>query len=572
MEIGGTIMIKFNDYTYAHPDIDELKKQFEELISLFNRAESFEEQDALMKDINEVRNDYESMYTLVSIRHSINTNDEFYEKENDYFDEINPVFEGLISEYYRALIQSKHRDKLEEKCGKHLFKTIELQLKTFSQEIIPDLQQENKLSSEYDKLVASAKIMFDGEERNLAGMGPYKESKDRETRKAAWEAYTQFFEDNEEKFDMIYDQLVKVRTKIAKKLGYDNFVNLAYDRMLRSDYDAQKVANYRQQVFEELVPLASELLDRQRKRLGYDRLTYYDESLKFLSGNPNPKGDSQWIINNGKKMYEELSKETSEFIHYMIDHNLLDLVSKKGKVGGGYCTYIPNYHSPFIFSNFNGTAGDVDVLTHEAGHAFQVYSSKGYELPEYHWPTYEACEIHSMSMEFLTYPWMKNFFKEDVEKYKYYHLSEAVIFIPYGVTVDEFQHWVYENPEATPTERKEAWRRIEKKYLPLRDYEDNSFMDRGGFWFKQGHIFGTPFYYIDYTLAQVCAFQFWIKATQNREEAWNDYLTLCKAGGSKSFLKLVELADLKNPFEDGCIRSVVGPIKDYLNTIDDSRL
>ncbi|HEY8364014.1 MAG TPA: M3 family oligoendopeptidase, partial [Haloplasmataceae bacterium] len=395
---------------------------------------------------------------------------------------------------------------------------------------------------------------------------------DRNMRKKAQLAITKFMEENESKLDDIYDELVKTRDAMARKLGYKNYVQLGYDRLTRTDYNPQMVANYRKQVYEDLVPLAQKLLKRQAKRLGLDKLKYYDESLKFLSGNAKPKGDEAWMINNAKKMYRELSKETDEFFTYMTEHHLMDLVAKKGKAGGGYCTYISNYKAPFIFSNFNGTSGDVDVLTHEAGHAFQVYTSRCYEVPEYHWPTYEACEIHSMSMEFFTWPWMKLFFEDEEQKYKFSHLSEAILFIPYGVTVDEFQHFVYENPNATKEERKAKWREIEKKYLPHKDYEDNDFYNRGGYWFRQGHIFGTPFYYIDYTLAQVCALQYWVKMQENRATAWESYVDLCKLGGTKPFLELVEAAGLQNPFTDGCIKSVIGPIEEYLNSIDDTLL
>lgn len=565
-------MLKFKDYKYERPNLEVAQKQFGELLEKFNNADSFEVQDKVMAEINELRNEFESMASLVSIRHTIDTTDEFYEKENDFIDESTPLYQGIISQYYASLINSKYKEELKDKWGEQLFTIAELQLKTFSPEIIEDLKQENKLSSQYSKLIASAKINFEGEERNLSQMGPFAQSKDRDMRKRAVEATTGFFKENEEKFDEIYDELVKVRSTIAKKLGYKNFVELAYARLTRSDYNADMVANYRKQVLENIVPLATKLKERQAKRLGLDSLKYYDESLQFLTGNPTPKGEPEWIINNGKTMYQELSPETNEFFTFMVERELLDLVTKKGKAGGGYCTYISKYKSPFIFSNFNGTAGDVDVLTHEAGHAFQVYSSRGYEVPEYTFPTLEACEIHSMSMEFFAWPWMNLFFQEDETKYKFSHLAGALLFIPYGVLVDEFQHWVYENPEATPAERKAMWREIEKKYLPHKDYEDNDLLNRGGFWYRQGHIFGSPFYYIDYTLAQVCAFQYWVKSREDREKAWNDYLTLCKAGGSKSFLQLVEIANLKNPFEDGSVKSFIGPIEDWLNTIDDTKL
>ncbi|WP_456082583.1 M3 family oligoendopeptidase [Leptotrichia sp.] len=564
--------MKFNDYKYEKINIDETKEKFSNLIKSFSDAENLEEQTKYMDEIIKLRNHIDTMETLVSIRHSIDTTDEFYDKENEYVDEISPILFGFISEFYKALVNSKFRADLEKKYGKFLFDLAENTLKTFNEEIIPDLQEENRLSSKYSKLIASAKIQFDGEEKNLSEMVPYTQSKDRNVRIEASKKVAHFFKENKDEFDKIYDGLVKVRTTIAQKLGYKNYVELGYARLSRLEYDSEMVASYRKQVLENIVPLHTELRQRQAKRLGLDKLKFYDEPIKFNSGNADPHGDPEWILNHGKTMYNELSKETAEFFSFMTEKNLLDLLSKKGKMSGGYCTYIPEYKSPYIFANFNGTSHDVDVLTHEAGHAFQVYQSRGYEIPEYLWPTYEACEIHSMSMEFLTWPWMDLFFENDAEKYKFIHLSEALLFIPYGVTVDEFQHWVYENPNATPDDRRAKWLEIEKKYLPTSDYGEVDDLKEGIFWFRQGHIFNSPFYYIDYTLAQVCAFQFWIKSQENREKAWDEYLALCKLGGSKPFFELMKAANLKNPFEQGTIASVIPKIREFLESIDDMKL
>ena len=564
--------MKFNDYKYEKINIDETKEKFSNLIKSFSDAENLEEQTKYMDEIIKLRNHIETMETLVSIRHSIDTTDEFYDKENEYVDEISPILFGFISEFYKALVNSKFRADLEKKYGKFLFDLAENTLKTFNEEIIPDLQEENRLSSKYSKLIASAKIQFDGEEKNLSEMVPYTQSKDRNVRIEASKKVAHFFKENKDEFDKIYDGLVKVRTTIAQKLGYKNYVELGYARLSRLEYDSEMVASYRKQVLENIVPLHTELRQRQAKRLGLDKLKFYDEPIKFNSGNADPHGDPEWILNHGKTMYNELSKETAEFFSFMTEKNLWDLLSKKGKMSGGYCTYIPEYKSPYIFANFNGTSHDVDVLTHEAGHAFQVYQSRGYEIPEYLWPTYEACEIHSMSMEFLTWPWMDLFFENDAEKYKFIHLSEALLFIPYGVTVDEFQHWVYENPNATPDDRRAKWLEIEKKYLPTRDYGEVDDLKEGIFWFRQGHIFNSPFYYIDYTLSQVCAFQFWIKSQENREKAWDEYLALCKLGGSKPFFELMKAANLKNPFDQGTIASVIPKIREFLESIDDMKL
>ncbi|WP_110929225.1 M3 family oligoendopeptidase [Bacillus massiliglaciei] len=565
--------MKFSEYEYKRPNFEEVKRHFQAELQYFKKAENVEDQVAAMKKINDLRNNVSTMFNIGYIRHSIDTNNDFYKAENDFFDEFGPEVENLTSLYYKELVKSKYRKQLEEKWGRQLFALAEAQLKTFSPEIIPLLQKENKLSSEYSQLIASAKIEFEEEERTLAQLVPFMEDSSRKMRKKAHAAYFGFLEEKTGEVDRIFDELVKVRHEIAQTLGYRNFIELGYCRMARTDYDAEMVSNFRKQVEEYIVPLMSRLKDRQRERLGLDSLKHYDEPFEFVSGNPMPKGDAKWIVDHGRKMYQELSKETGEFFEFMLKRELMDLEAKKGKESGGYCTYIEDYQSPFIFSNFNGTSGDIDVLTHEAGHAFQVYSSSHFDIPEYYWPTYESAEIHSMSMEFFTWPWMELFFKEDELKYKFSHIAgKSLEYMPYICAVDEFQHVIYENPNLTPTERKEEWKNLEKRYLPHRDYEENEFLKSGGFWQRQGHIFSSPFYYIDYGLAQVCAFQFWQRSMEGDKTAWQDYLHLCSLGGSKSFLGLIEAANLNSPFEEGTVQTIVKSLQRWLDSVDDKAL
>ncbi|UUZ97157.1 M3 family oligoendopeptidase [Paenibacillus sp. P25] len=481
------------------------------------------------------------------------------------------MYQGLITDYYKALTESKFRSSLEARWGRRLFAAAEQAMKTFDPVIMDDLKEENKKTSEYMKLVASAKIEFDGKELTLSQLSPYMQSTDRDTRRRATDARYSFFEAHEAQVDRIYDDLVRLRTGMARKLGFRTFTELGYARMDRTDYGPEQVAAFRKQVLEHIVPVATELSERRRIRLGLDSLRYYD-GLSFLTGNPAPKGDPGWIVGRAKEMYAAMSPETDTFFRFMLEGGLMDLESKPGKRVGGYCSYIGKYKAPFIFSNFNGTSHDVDVLTHEAGHAFQAYLSRDFAVPEYIHPTLDACEIHSMSMEFFAWPWIDTFFKEDTEKYKFSHLSGALTFIPYGVAVDEFQHVVYEHPDMTPAERKQAWRDIERKYIPSRVYDDMPFLERGGFWHQQQHIFKSPFYYIDYTLAQICALQYWKLANDDRASAWSSYIDLCRAGGDRSFTELVKLAGPRSPFEDGRVSSIIGDIHAWLDGIDDTKL
>lgn len=566
------MVTKFKDFEYKRPDLDALTASVNKVLEAFDKSESVEDEKQAIYDYNDLMSKYYSMHTLASIRASIDTNDKFYDEERNFYDEFGPNVSELENKFQKRLAQSKYRNDLEQEFGYQLFALTDNAVKEFDPSIMDLMKEENRLTTEYSKLLASAQIDFDGKKLSLTEFGKYMIDSDRDVRKNASLAVQGFMGENLDKIDTIYDNLVKVRDKMAKQLGLKDFVELGYIRMNRIGYDRKMVENFRNQIKEHVVPIVSDLKRRQKERIGVDSLKSYDSAFEFNNGNPTPKGSTKEIMAKGAKMYKELSPETDAFYTFMTERDLFDVEAKKGKEGGGYCTYINDYKAPFIFSNFNGTQGDVEVLTHEAGHAFQVYSSRDVIVPEYIWPTYEAAEIHSMSMEFFTYPWMELFFEEDTDKFKFSHVSGALEFLPYGVAIDEFQHVVYENPELTPEERRNEWKKIEQKYLPETDYDGIEPLIHGSLWHRQGHVFASPFYYIDYTLAQVCALQFWKRANEDFDSAWNDYLTICKLGGSLPFGEIVKTANLLSPFEDGTLESIVSHVKDFLNSIDDKNL
>lgn len=416
--------------------------------------------------------------------------------------------------------------------------------------------EEAKLSQEYSKITAQCKCDFDGEECNFYGLLKHLESTDRDERIRAFKAWADMYESVSEKLDEIYSKLTKVRDSMAKKLGFNNYIEYIYLANGRYDYTAEDVAKFRENVRKYITPAVAKLFEEQRKTIGVDKLHYYDEQLTSPTGNANPEGKTEEKVAKAKQMYGEMNAQTKEFFNFMCEHELFDLESKPGKHMGGYCTFLPKYKAPFIFSNFNGTSADVDVLTHEAGHAFQAYSSCKYvPLLSMTWSTAEISEIHSMSMEFFTYPWMDKFFA-DPDKYRKAHLADALKVIPYMVSVDEFQHRVFEKPDMTADERYAVWSEIEKKYMPWRDYDGNEFLEKGGFWMQKQHIFMYPFYYIEYALAQTCTFQYYARMKKSRAEAWADYYRLCCAGGSRGYLELLDIGNLKVPFDEKVIKKV----------------
>jgi len=563
--------MKYSEFPYERVEVETQKELMAGWLSRFENAASANEQISVLKEVDESNREYSSYQAIASLNFNRNINDEAAKAEKDYYDKIGPEIQEIHNKLDQAVDSSKFKDEIREMWGNTFLKMIEMDLKTFDPKIMDMLRKETELRNEYTQLIGGAQIEFDGQTYNLAGLGPFLSDADRGIRKRACEARFGWFEKNAEQFDELYDTLVKLRHKIATTLGYENFIELGYLRMNRSDYGPNEVANFRKQIVEHVVPIVTKLREQKKDILGLDHLYFYD-GINFKDGDPKPKGTPDELVKGAQKMYHELSNETGEFFDIMVNEDLMDLVNRDGKMAGGFCTAFPKYDRPYIFSNFNGTDHDITVLTHEAGHAFQCYSSRNQPLTSYLWPTMESAEIHSMSMEFFTWPWMETFFKEETERFKYKHIAGSLSFLPYGACVDHFQHWVYENPEATPADRKAKWLEFEAIYLPDRDYDDIEFLISGGVWQGQLHIYQMPFYYIDYTLAQTCAFQFWIKSEENREKAWEDYYRLCQAGGSLPFTGLVELAGLKLPFDDGCLESVVEKVKTWLDEVDVSSL
>lgn len=551
-------ILKFKDMKYNRPDMNAASTITQELIDNVNQAA--DEQDVLdaFALYEQVSDDIDTSATLSSIQHTVDTTNAFYEEENNYFDEQMPILVDKSLDFYRAVLASPYKNAIQTQYGDIMLSKMEVAVQSADNRLIELKQAENALETEYEKLYASAKIPFQGKTLTISQFGPYQQSTNREIRRAAFEAIGTFFDKHQEEFDTIYDKMVKNRTEQAKLLGYSSFTPLGDIRMGRIGYTRKDIKACRDAVAKDIVPLVAKLKERQRERLEVSALKFYDDSLSFKDGNPTPKGTPDEILAAGQEMYRSLSPETGQFMDFMMENDLFDVLSKPGKAPGGYCTYIPKYKSPFIFSNFNGTSGDVDVLTHEAGHAFAFYVAGSMELAsELRMPGLESCEIHSMSMEFLTSKYHHLFFKEDTQKYTISHAEDALFFLPYGCQVDEFQEIIYDNPNLTPKQRHECWLELEKKYRPWNDFEDLPFYSRGAGWQRQLHIYESPFYYIDYVLAQSVALQVFQAYNDNPKKAWESYMHMVELAGTADYRTIVERGGFITPFEEGAL-SLIG--------------
>ena len=548
--------MKVSELEYRRVTIEVLRDAVNEIVRQIESANFVEDVLAARKAYNELMVEYGTMTALSYMRYTINTVDEFYLQEKDYYDEIGPEAANLDLAYNTAFMNSKFRKELEERLNPLVFRSIENSMKSMSPEIVEDMIEENKLVSEYSVLMAGMEFDFRGEKLSRAELMGYSEDDDRETRKECYEALGKGLMEHSEQLDRIFDDLVHVRDRMAKKLGYENFIELGYYRMNRISYDRNMVERFRENVKNFWAPVVTNIRNKVAVELGLDRVMLYDLGVIVAGGDPKP-GTKDEIFAAAKEMYHDMSPVTAEFIDMMMENEAFDVEGRKNKWGGGYCTVFSKYRQPFILANFNGSNDDVDTMTHEVGHALNDYLTLDNEyIVELSCGGMETAETHSMSMEFFCWPYMEKFYGDMAAAYRYRHAVDSMSFIPYGTMVDAFQHIVYENPEMTPAERNEAWLQLEREFRPFLNMEGMPYLERGTRWQYQMHIYETPFYYIDYCLAQTAAFQFLLASLEDYDNAFAKYMTLSKQGGETEWPVLLKEAGLCSPFEEGALQEI----------------
>lgn len=558
--------MNFSEIPYARPNTDAFCQAAERTIAAIESAGSAQEQLDAFAAYNKLYGNVSTMKALVHVRSETDTEDPFYICERNFFNKANPVLDQADLRVVQALMRSRFRPELEQTLGSTLFANYEIAARAAAPEIVELMQEENRLTRAYQSLAASATADFQGKTLPLQKLGFYKQSPDRAVRRAAYQAEGEFYDAHREEYDQIYDDLVKNRTAQAKRLGYENYLPLGYDRMGRNCYGQEKLAAFREQIVREIVPLVAEIKAAQARRLGVDKLKFHDDTILFPGGNALPKGTPEEIIEAGRRAYTDFSPETAEYAKVLFGNEMIDVLPRKGKAPGGYCVEIYDEKSTFIFANFNGTSADTDVLVHEGGHGFGFYRSmiqKG-RPPQLLVPTADGRETHAMTMEFLLSDYYPLFYGENAQQYELEHCETSFTHIPYMCQVDEFQHIIYEQPGLTPEERNRTWLELEKKYRPWNDFDALPFYGRGAGWQRQLHIYQHPLFYIDYSLAQIVAFQFWFLWQTDKQEAWRRYLSFLDKGGTENFEELVSGAGLKLPYEPGCLKDIGQAVMEWL--------
>ena len=558
--------MKFNEMTYTRPDIDALLARCRELAA---KAAAAPDGDALVRlyyEQSEAFAEYNTAANLANIHYTCDTRDAYWKAEQDFFDANGPAVTNASVEISRAFLANPHVDALTEKFGTTCVAGMKNAVLSMDDRTVELQQQFNALVSRYQQIYGGALVELDGKQLTIPQLGPYKEDLDPAVRRAAYEAEAGYFDAHRAELDELYGQIVQNLNAQARVMGYHDYSELSYVRMNRIGYGPEEIRKFRDQVANDVVPQLQKVMALRAKRTGIAHPAFTDLPILFRDGNPKPIPGYKARMDAARTMYHELSPETAEFIDFMQDNELFDVESRPGKMSGGYMTSLPSYKAPFIFANWNDTSGDVDVLTHECGHAFEGYvAERDPAIPaDLECPGMESAEIHSMAMEFLTAPWHHLLFGRDTDKYALLHAEDSFVFLAYGCEVDEFQHIMYQNPDLTPDERNAEWLKLEKKYRPWIDFADLPFYGRGAGWQRQLHIYECPFYYIDYCLSTMAALQFFLLSLTDHKDAWERYLRLVRRAGTASYTELLETAGLKVPFEEGSIKGIAQQMTDWL--------
>lgn len=557
---------KFKDLEFPKPDLQSYEDMNKDYIRRIEDATDGNDVLEIIFEHSELSRRYKDLLEISFIRQSMDTTDEEVQEQRRWVYEHMPFFDKATVDFNETVYNSRFRDFIEEKLGPMFFVKMDLEKKVFCEDNISLNQKEAELADEYQRLMASYQVEIEGETRNFLTLQKLFSHEDREVRRKAFKYFSDFMAQNEKRLEEIWDELIKIRTQIGKNLGYENYLPVAYLKRGRLDYGNEEVANFRKQVLEEIVPFCSRLYEAQRRRLGLDQIMAYDEDIMFPDGNANPAGDRDYMMETLIDMMDDLSPETSEFINFMVDHELMDCDIRPGKAAREYATMILSKKAPFIFSFFDGSAKALKNLVGELGHSFATYrSSRKQPIDSYYYSSADIMEIHVMSMTQFSNRYAEDFFEDDADKYQFFNLQDLMTFIPFGTAVDEFQHICYENPDLTPEERNTEWHKLEEKYMPWRKYdEDDEFMARGGYWYHKPHIFLYPLYYIEYCFATVNSMEMYKKYIARPGTAWQEYLDLTDMGGSKSYTKTLALANLTPPYKDGAVAKSTSYVKGVL--------
>ena len=473
-----------------------------------------------------------------------------------------------LSEYSdilnRRLVEHEADGDLPDRFNLFI-KGLKTDIEIFREENIPLSTQVTKLVTEYNEICGAQMVEFDGEQKTFAQMAIYFENTDRSIREAAWKAVSERrFEDNE-RVSEIYDELVQIRHKIATNAGFEGFQQYMFASMHRFDYSIADCLEFHDSIETVCQPLRHRTDLERMEELGLDSLRPWDMGVDVKGRAPlQPFNDVQEMVDGCSRIFHNMSEELGNYFDLLDSNDCLDLDSRKGKAPGGYQYYLQKSRLPFIFMNAAGTQRNIETMIHEAGHAFHSFYSGHLDLIHERDSPIEFAEVASMSMELLTHPHWEEFYDiKYADRARRKHLEDIISFMPWMATIDAFQHWVYANPNHSREERAEKWLELGERFGPKVDMNGFEEIQKVS-WQRQGHLFGVPFYYVEYGIAQLGALQLWKYHREDTQDALARYKAGLSLGYTRGLTELFEASGLELSFSKSYVGGLIGEIDEAL--------
>lgn len=564
--------IKKRDFVPAELNItwDELYPLFKDLLD--RAIDSSADLEKWMLNRSELEAVIEEDAAWRYIRMTCNTTDEKLLNDFQYFaTEIEPKIAPINNELNSKLIGSPFVKELDQEKYFIYLRSVRKALELFKEENIPLLTEIQLEQQKYQSITGSMSVILDDKEYTLEQAAVFLKSPDRSIRERAWNAITDRRLQDKEQLDVLFNKLRKLRQKVAENAGFKNFRDYMFEAMGRFDYSPEDCFQFHDAIEKTIVPLLKEQSEKRRIALGVDSLKPWDTEVDASGKGPlKPFEGGEDLIQKTQSCFYQLNDYIGERIRIMNANKLFDLESRKGKAPGGYNYPLSESGAPFIFMNSANTFRDLTTMIHEGGHAVHTFISADLELNDFkHLPS-EVAELASMSMELISMSHWDVFFEneEDLKRAKREQLNDVLKTLPWVATVDQFQHWIYTNPDHSTEERDKEWEKIFKRFgHNSADWQDHQ-AALENLWQKQLHIFEVPFYYIEYGMAQLGAIAVWKNYIENPKKGLHDYLEALKLGYTKTIPEIYNTAGITFNFSETYVNELVGFVKQELDKLD----
>lgn len=553
---------KINNLVIEETDLKQLIKSIKEKTTLLKETTDLSKRETLLDEINFHRNHYLTLYWASYMGYLKDITKEKYLASEELISKYNGEYNNAIYQMYEVLDSLDNKQALIKKYGQRFFDIAHNQkILLSSNETL--FEEENNLRRKYRKLINTPRIDFQGEQISLIKLSKYLQDPNKAIRKEAYDKRYKTLLDLSNELSETFQDLVKVRAKIAEATNFKNYADYCFIKMNRIDYTKEDLRIFKDTIIKYFVPIREKLKRKQATRLGEKELSYYNATILFKDGNAKTTLDLPDVLKEITTILHQLNPEFSNLFETMLENDLIDLEERENKSGGGITTFLPDFKCPVFIKRYINNSQSIITIAHEFGHSLQLNYNKEKNLHENRWPTFDICEIHSTTMELFVSQHIESLYKKDTKKHLINHYTNLLDVLIRTAMVDDFQTKIYSEENI---DINKAWKDLYKKYYPSNNY-DIDYYNKGIMWQADINRVDDPFYGIDYALATIYAFSFLEKYTTNQEKTIEEYIDFCKVGGEIAFKEIATKYNLANPFNEQSLKNLANFLREKTEEI-----